>query len=562
MLSTSEAELLEKIDSNQLKNHLLNISSFVRQAGSEGERKSREYIFEQLDSSGIEWKEYKSTALLSTPKGASLEIIGRNANYLINVKTWSFSDSVPQGVKGRPFLDLQNEFSKNPLDLLCLTDREKDLEGLIIVAPWRGPIPVFIAQARGAAGYVALWMDGKEAEIHEGIVSFIWGVPSPLENHLYLSIPFVVTSYEEGRKLVSSLESDREGLELEIKTDVFDRVEDLNTIEATCLGAEDEDWFVVVGSHLDSWHYGATDNATGNALVLALAQALHSAPIGLNLRFCWWSGHSEGRYAGSSLYARDRFEELSRYCLAVMNADVPGMSGSGDYRRISVGPDLFSLAKKTVIDLTGQVGRLTGPVRGWDQSFQNIGLSPYFVWASLLPEGSPNATGDGTMGWWWHTEKDLVEHVDMDILLQDSRLYLLALSRLYRGLEIFPDPYKLASFLISKIEKLPEQYSSHFLSVIRNLQFCKEVLGRNRLPLELRIRMTRLLNRMLYCWKGPHEQDWAIQSTYLPGIELALEVLNKSKGVDTRELVVAENFLIAQRNRLLSLIEDLFMILS
>lgn len=74
--------------------------------------------------------------------------------------------------------------------------------------------------------------------------------------------------------------------------------------------------------------------------------------------------------------------------------------------------------------------------------------------------------------------------------------------------------------------------------------------------------MTRLLNRMLYCWKGPHEQDWAIQSTYLPGIELALEVLNKSKGVDTRELVVAENFLIAQRNRLLSLIEDLFMILS
>ena len=41
MLSTSEAELLEKIDSNQLKNHLLNISSFVRQAGSEGERKSR-----------------------------------------------------------------------------------------------------------------------------------------------------------------------------------------------------------------------------------------------------------------------------------------------------------------------------------------------------------------------------------------------------------------------------------------------------------------------------------------------------------------------------------------
>lgn len=562
MFSERESELIEKIDRGQLEKHLRNISSFVRLAGSDGERKSQEYIMEQLDSSGIKWKEHESLALLSTPISASLEIIGQNINSSIKVKTWSFSGSMPQGIKGLPFLDLRNEFSQNPLDLLCSADIKRDLEGLIVIAPWRGPIPVLIAQARGAAGYVALWAEGKESEIHEGIISFIWGIPSPLENNLYLSIPFVATSYEEGRKLVSLLESNRDGLELRIKTEVFERVESLRTIEATCTGSEDEDWFVLLGSHLDSWHYGATDNATGNALGLALAQTLCATPIGLSLRVCWWSGHSEGRYAGSSLYARDCFEELSRCCLAVMNADVPGMLGSADYKRLAAGPDLFSLANKTVMDLTGQAGSLTGPVRGWDQSFQNIGVSPYFVWSSLLPEGSPNATGDGTMGWWWHTEKDLIQYVDMNILLNDSRLYLLALSRLAQSLEAFPDPKKLVCFLISKIEELPERYLTCFSTVRKNLQFCSEFLGRKPLSLKSRIRVIRLLNRMLYCWKSPFEQDWAINSKYLPGVRIALEKLNKLEGNFAKDSVVAENFLIAQRNRLISLTEDLFAILT
>jgi len=557
MLSEKERNQINKIERGKLEDHFKRIASLVRLSGSEGERKSQKYIVEQLDSSGIKWKEHKSQALLSTPVNASLVIKGKNISSSIQVKTWSFSGSFPQGVRGKPVLDLSNDGPQNPLDFFCSTSYEKDLEGTIVVAPWRGPVPVIIAQARGAAGYIALWTQGKEAEIHEGIVSFIWGTPSPWENNLFLSMPFVATSYEEGRELVALVESDPDDLEITINTEVFERVQELSTIEATCPGAEtDEDCFVLLGSHLDSWHHGATDNATGNALGLSLAQTLCLNPIGLNVRICWWSGHSEGRYAGSSLFARDSFDELSRCCLAVMNADVPGMIGAGDYHRLAVGPDLFELAAETVMDLTGQTGAHFGPVRGWDQSFQNIGVSPYFVWSSLLPDRSPVATGDGTMGWWWHTEKDLPQYSDINVLLNDASLYLLALERLSNNLGTFPDPKRLLGFLLSKIDELPGKYLSIFSTVKVNLQTCCEILERKPLLLKSRIRVIRLLNRMLYCWKSSFEQDWAINSKYLPGARMALEILSKN-GNDARRSVVAENFLIAQRNRLISLTQDL-----
>ena len=46
------------------------------------------------------------------------------------------------------------------------------------------------------------------------------------------------------------------------------------------------------------------------------------------LRLCFWSGHSHGRYSGSSWYADTRWEELSKRCVAHVNVDSTGAKGN------------------------------------------------------------------------------------------------------------------------------------------------------------------------------------------------------------------------------------------
>ena len=58
-------------------------------------------------------------------------------------------------------------------------------------------------------------------------------------------------------------------------------------------GTAEPDKFVLVGGHIDSWHEGVTDNATGNAAMLELARLLHENRDELrrSVRIAWWNGH-------------------------------------------------------------------------------------------------------------------------------------------------------------------------------------------------------------------------------------------------------------------------------
>ena len=57
-------------------------------------------------------------------------------------------------------------------------------------------------------------------------------------------------------------------------------------------GAEFPDEFVLFHGHLDSWHVGIGDNATGDATLLELARVFwnHRDNLKRTLRVAWWSG--------------------------------------------------------------------------------------------------------------------------------------------------------------------------------------------------------------------------------------------------------------------------------
>ena len=75
--------------------------------------------------------------------------------------------------------------------------------------------------------------------------------------------------------------------------------------------------YVLVGSHYDSWDYGVTDNATGNAAVLELARVLSQKQLRRGVKIAWWPAHSNGRYAGSTWYCDEQFEDLDARCVAL-----------------------------------------------------------------------------------------------------------------------------------------------------------------------------------------------------------------------------------------------------
>lgn len=537
MLTAAEKGLLGAIDHGRVWKDVETIASFDRRSGREGEAKAAEFVADRLSRAGVKWTLHRYPAWLSDPVSARLTLLDADGSERrLPCKTWSFCASTREPVRGTPVFVEKTELLHNPLDLLAArgAPRERDLLGKIVVARTASPVAAMDAQDRGAAALVCFWEQGDETLIHEGNVNFIWGQPDPWESSLYPALPVAVMPRGAGEALIRRACAGDAVLELE--TRVENGVREIPVLEADLPGESEE--YVLLGNHLDSWHYGACDNATGNAVALAMAGLFAARPLARGIKICWWSGHSNGRYAGSSAFAADNFDSLRRRCLALCNADMPGLRGADDFARGSSGPDLRGLYASVVADVTGQKLRPGGFVTGWDLSFKNIGVSSCMSWSSTLPDGSPDGTANGFMSWWWHTEEDVMEHVDPGVMKQDARLYALALSRLASPKRF---PFDVPALTAALERELPRYEDTEDLRArLKGLP----------LPRMEPLRATRLLNRALYAFKDAPQQDWALPLDWLPGLALARDASPRTE----RARLMIRSFRRAQLNRLGDLI--------
>ena len=125
-------------------------------------------------------------------------------------------------------------------------------------------------------------------------------------------------------------------------------------------------------SHYDSWHEGVTDNATGNALCLAMA--LHFKPqaamLRRGLRIAWWPGHSNARYGGSTWYADNYPQQLGQHCVAHINVDSPGCKDAVQVVINASGAESQAFLNQAVEAVTDRPARWIAPLgKGGDQSF-------------------------------------------------------------------------------------------------------------------------------------------------------------------------------------------------
>jgi hypothetical protein len=149
------------------------------------------------------------------------------------------------------------------------------------------------------------------------------------------------------------------------------------------------------------------------------------------VRIAWWPGHSTGRYAGSTWFA-DRFAiDLYEHCIAQINCDSPGCRWATAYEHISWMEETEAFAQAVIRDVTGQDSRGERPHQAGDYSFNNIGISSFFMLLSTMPDSLREEKGYYAVGGCganieWHTEEDLLHIADREILEKDIAIYLAA----------------------------------------------------------------------------------------------------------------------------------------
>ncbi|MDR7521573.1 MAG: M28 family peptidase [Armatimonadota bacterium] len=423
-----EPDVLDTIDAQRMWRDLEALCRLDRTSGSYGERRAMEYIAARLRDAGVDVDVYEFDAYLSYPIAGGITVVsGEGLPPTIAARTRAFSaNTPPEGTSGEVV------YVPGGHDIFRDTETHRRLEaaaiaGKIVLSEAGSRRNMQAAQAHGAVAYIHMWPSDEDA-IHEGIVSPVWGAPTPQTAAAFPRIPIVSVTRANGEAIRAALHRSPVRVTVHSRTDTGWRSVVLPV--ASIPGRTPD--YILFSGHVDSWYLGATDNATGNVVAMEVARVLHRHRQHLlrGVHFGFWPGHSTGRYAGSSWYADRHWQDLYDHCVLHINCDSPGVQGATEYDPVTASAEASAFAMDLVRELTGQAVGWERPVRAGDQSFWGAGVPSLFMGLSMRPTGQRWAVGGSGLAWWWHTEADTIDKVDPAVLLLDTRIYLAATYRM------------------------------------------------------------------------------------------------------------------------------------
>jgi hypothetical protein len=158
------------------------------------------------------------------------------------------------------------------------------------------------------------------------------------------------------------------------------------------------------------------------------------AQLKRGVKVAWWSGHSHGRYAGSTWYADTFAVELAKSCVAQVNCDSPGCRWANTYNELTATTETWKLIDSAIRDTTGITPNPERPPRAGDYSFNGIGISSFYMLSSTMSQEARDEKGYYPVGGCganiqWHTEDDLMPIADRDNLLRDIKMYAASILR-------------------------------------------------------------------------------------------------------------------------------------
>jgi hypothetical protein len=436
----AEARLLADVSVDVGWSLIERFATLNRESGSADESAAADYIVSQLQRLRIPHDVHQPQLYLSLPRSASVDLPG---GVTLKGKPPAFAASTgPEGLTA-PIVHVPAFGIKDVADLF--EDHRSggaDVRGKIVVSEgYAMPLVVERFERAGAVGQVFI-NPGKR--VHWGICTPIWGAPSDKSIERKPRTPVLAINRPDGDHLTAAI---RDGLaQATINTALEEGWYRCKLPVARIAGGSDD--FMLVHGHYDSWDVGIGDNAVGDATLLELARIFHAHRKRLrrSLLVAWWPGHSMGRYAGSTWFA-DRFAmDLRERCLAALNIDSPGCWHATAYDEVMWMAEADDLCRRAIKDATGVTPHRLRPIRAGDYSFNQLGLTSFFMLLSHIPQAERDQLGFYPVGGCggntaWHTEDDLLPIADRDNLARDLKVYVTAILRVLNA-GILPLDYR------------------------------------------------------------------------------------------------------------------------
>jgi len=213
----------------------------------------------------------------------------------------------------------------------------------------------------------------------------VWGSPAPEDFAKLPRTPVVSITQEVGERLRSLITKGAKTITVHAEVDTGWRRLPLLIADLCPPGIDGLDQssapYVLFSGHLDSWHLGAMDNGSANAVMVGVARELakHRPALRRSLRLAFWSGHSHGRYAGSAWYADEFHHDLSTRCIAHVNIDSVGGQGATVLTDAVAMPSTLDCGARAIASESGQAFLGSRVVRAGDQSFVQLGVPSLFM---------------------------------------------------------------------------------------------------------------------------------------------------------------------------------------
>ena len=418
-------------------------TTMVRESGSAEERKTFDYIKQQLDTLGVPNHLYEPELFLSVPISARVEMDARS----FSAKAQAFSaNTPPRGISGEVFYvpaESEDEVATFTTDH-DYAARKYDVRGKIVLTEGlANPECCWDYEDRGAIAQIYV-NPGQRS--HWGIATTVWGMPDLDSMNRVPNTPVLAINRPDGDVLVKLARAGR--LNLTVHSLSNHGWKKVPLLVAEIKGTQEPQKFILAHGHLDSWGVGGGDNAVGNAACLELARVFwkNRANLRRSIRIAWWPGHSTGRYAGSTWYADTFALDLSDNCIAQVNIDSPGCRFADSYEHQCLMAETAQFAGDAIKEVTGLTASGGRPHRAGDYSFNNIGISSYFMLLSTISEKSQKEKGYYGVGGCggnieWHSEDDTIAIADKDNLLRDIKVYITTLGRTANA-DVFPFDFR------------------------------------------------------------------------------------------------------------------------
>lgn len=540
-------KLSQEIDINNMDNLLKVYSNLDRLTGTEDAELSVDYIINNLEKYNIEFKRYTIDTYFSNPLSGKIEV-REPIDYLIEGKARSFGGSCPNGIEGYIIFDNECDEKRSREEL------KRCFEGKIVLSWNYYEDYVYELNKCGALGLVHISKTSEDV-ISEETVGAVWGTPTIENADSLFEIPVVGIGKKAGLDLVEHIKNN------DVKVKIFTSLE--NTVRKCSLpiceikGRSDE--YVLISGHYDSWHKGISDNAVGNAICLEIGRILQKNKYILDrsIKIAWWAGHSNGRYAGSTWFCDNFFEDILDNCIAHINIDSLGTRLGSEYIVRSAYTEGREMSKNIIYNAAGKYPRSYQNLpKGADMSFWGADIPFHMSLKCVNPELKEYIAPGSGGNWWWHTEDDTYDKADLD-LMKESVNIILRMSVEIASSKILPFDYDY--FFKDSVDTLVDidvnsDIEFDFKDIILKLKslydkykiFIESSVS-NKAKNKVTKHVSGNLVRLKYSKCGRYEFDNTYTFGTFPGIRKVYGIFKRD--ISEKEFLFYKTYFIRQKNR-------------